>query len=369
MSEYSINGGNSWQSSRIFRDLAPGTYQPMVRNTDGTCQKPYGASFTLSYPPRPVFEDVVAEATSDCGVSDGSITVIAGEGIGSFQYSINDGNSWQNSSVFTGLHATTYGKLAIRNSDGTCYEEYLGSVQVSQPPKPTFDNVDIGQPSDCDLNDGTIEITADDGIGSYEYTFNGGISWLTQNELNNLEPGSYDLGVRNSDGTCPIYDNDSKQLSYPPEPSIADVDFDQPSDCNTNDGSIRIQAVNGTGNFQFSIDGGNSWKNNGNFNNLQPGDYDIAVRNANGSCLITDNSIELEYPPEPSIADVDFNQPSDCNTNDGSISIQAANGTGNFQFSIDGGSSWKNNGNFTRILSAAVLMFFKVISISTFSSN
>ncbi|NRB52766.1 MAG: hypothetical protein HRU41_34215, partial [Saprospiraceae bacterium] len=350
VSEYSIDGGSSWQSSRIFRNLAPGTYDPVVRNTDGTCPQPYGESFILIYPPRPIFEDVITEPTSDCGVPDGSIEVIAGEGIGSFQYSINDGNSWQNSAIFTDLNATTYGKLAIRNSDGTCYEEYDGSVQVSQPPKPTFAALDIDQPSDCNLDDGKIEITADNGIGSYQYTFDGGISWQTQSELTNLEPGSYDLGIRNSDSTCPVYNNESTQLSYPPEPSITDIDFDQPSDCNTNDGSISIQAANGTGNFQYSINGGNSWKNNGNFSNLQPGDYDIAVRNANGTCFILDNqAVELEYPPEPSIANIDFDQPSDCNTNDGSISIQAAYGTGNFQYSIDGGSSWKNNGNFNNL--------------------
>ncbi len=350
VSEYSIDGGDSWQSSRTFRDLPPGIYEPMIRNTDGTCQKTYGESFTLNYPPRPIFEEVMAEATSDCGVSDGSIEVIAGEGIGSFQYSLNDGNSWQNSSIFTGLNATTYGKLAIRNSDGTCYEEYDGSVQISQPPKPTFGDIDIDQPSDCNLDDGTIQISAAGGLGSYQYTFDGGSSWQAQYDLNSLEPGAYNLGIRNSNGTCPVYNNGPIQLSYPPEPTIADIDFQQPSNCNTNDGSISIQATNGTGNFQYSIDGGNSWKNNGNFNNLQPGDYEIAVQNSNGTCFILDNqTIELEYPPEPTISDIDFLQPSNCDTNDGSISIQAANGTGNFQYSIDGGNSWKNNGNFNNL--------------------
>ena len=349
-SEYSIDGGSNWQSSRTFRELGPGNYQPAVRNTDGTCLKFYEETFTLNYPPRPIFEDVIATGTSDCGVEDGSIEVIAGEGIGSFLYSINDGNAWQNSATFTGLRATSYGKLAIRNSDGTCFEAYSGSIQVSQPPKPTFDDLEIDQPSDCDVDDGSILIVGDDGIGNYEYSFDGGSTWQQQDELNGLEPGSYLPGIRNSDGTCPIFKNNPTNLAYPPEPSIADVEVDQPSDCGNNDGSISIQAADGTGNFQYSINGGNSWKNNGNFNNLQPGEYEIAVRNSNGTCFIIDNqAIDLAYPPEPSIADVEVEQPSDCGNNDGSISIQAANGTGNFQYSINGGNSWKNNGNFNNL--------------------
>jgi len=349
-SEYSIDGGSNWQSSRTFRELGPGNYQPAVRNTDGTCLKFYEETFTLNYPPRPIFEDVIATGTSDCGVEDGSIEVIAGEGIGSFLYSINDGNAWQNSATFTGLRATSYGKLAIRNSDGTCFEAYSGSIQVSQPPKPTFDDLEIDQPSDCDVDDGSILIVGDDGIGNYEYSFDGGSTWQQQDELNGLEPGSYLPGIRNSDGTCPIFKNNPTNLAYPPEPSIADVEVDQPSDCGNNDGSISIQAADGTGNFQYSINGGNSWKNNGNFNNLQPGEYEIAVRNSNGTCFIIDNqAIDLAYPPEPSIADIEVDQPSDCGNNDGSINILAANGTGNFQYSINGGSSWKNNGNFNNL--------------------
>ncbi|MEZ5038438.1 MAG: T9SS type A sorting domain-containing protein [Saprospiraceae bacterium] len=349
-SEYSINNGNTWQSNRVFNNLPPGEYFPIVRNTDGTCLKPFGESFTLSYPPRPVYVDIETSPTSDCNVNDGSMTILLSNGIGTYQYSLNDGSTWQSSPTFTGLSATTYGKIAVRNSDGTCYEEYPSSVQITEPPKPVFGSTNIDQPSDCNLDDGTIQTNASQGIGSFEYSFDGGDSWQNASSINNLAPGAYLQGIRNADGTCEIFKNTPVSLDYPPSPSIANVSAEQPSDCGTNDGSISISAANGTGSFQFSIDGGNTWKNNGNFNNLAPGQFDVAVRNANGTCEILDNEqIELDYPPSPSIANVSAEQPSDCGTNDGSINISAANGTGAFQYSIDGGNTWKNNGIFNNL--------------------
>jgi len=350
ISEYSIDAGENWQNSRTFRDLAPGEYFPVVRNTNGSCYQAYDESFSLAYPPRPEYDDITTRPTSDCDVNDGEMTIILTAGTGSFEYSLNDGNSWQSSSTFTGLSATTYGKIAVRNSDGTCYEEYASSVEITEPPSPSFGASDIDQPSDCELDDGFIETNAQQGIGSFEYSFDGGESWQDADFIDDLSPGQYLQGIRNADGTCEVFRNTPVELDYPPSPSIANINSEQPSDCGTDDGSISISAANGTGSFQYSIDGGSSWKNNGNFNNLAPGQFEIAIRNSNGTCEIFENQeIEFDYPPSPAIANINSEQPSDCGTDDGSISISAANGTGSFQYSIDGGSSWKNNGSFNNL--------------------
>ncbi len=50
------------------------------------------------------------------------------------------------------------------------------------------------------------------------------------------------------------------------------------------DGSIELTATGGTGNYEYSIDGGGSWQASNLFQGLSQGDYMITVRNNDGTC-------------------------------------------------------------------------------------
>jgi hypothetical protein len=50
----------------------------------------------------------IAQAKPCSGTNNGTITVSASGGSGSYEYSINNGSSWQNSNVFSGLAAGNY---------------------------------------------------------------------------------------------------------------------------------------------------------------------------------------------------------------------------------------------------------------------
>ena len=58
------------------------------------------------------------------------------------------------------------------------------------------------------------------------------------------------------------------------------------SSCGSNNGQILITATGGTGPYQYSIDGGNTYQSTGTFSNLAPGTYDILVDD-NGGCSET----------------------------------------------------------------------------------
>ncbi len=345
--EFSINGGNSWQSSGAFSGLPPGAYYIAVRNANGTCSSLETNPVQLDYPPAPSIVSVDNSQPTNCDVDDGTIAITAADGIGAFDFSIDGGSSWQSSGSFSGLSPGTY-SIAVRNANGTCIILEPNPVQLDYPPAPSILSVDSSQPTDCDVDDGSISITATDGIGSFEFSIDGGNSWLPTGTFSGLSPGTYSVAVRNANGTCLIFEPNPVQLNYPPAPSIVSVDSSQPTDCDVDDGMIIISATDGIGSFDFSIDGGSSWQASGNFTGLPPGTYSIAVRNANGTCLIFEpNPVQLDYPPFPSIVSVDFSQPSDCDVDDGTISITAADGIGSFELSIDGGSSWQTSGSFT----------------------
>lgn len=68
------------------------------------------------------------------------------------------------------------------------------------------------------------------------------------------------------------------------EPIIMDV-TKQPDICSQGIGSITISASGGSGNFEYSIDGGITWTTNSSFSGLLAGNYRLMVRNsADGSC-------------------------------------------------------------------------------------
>ncbi|MEM6724442.1 MAG: HYR domain-containing protein, partial [Bacteroidota bacterium] len=68
---------------------------------------------------------------------------------------------------------------------------------------------------------------------------------------------------------------------------ISSIDLNEPSSCGAGDGSIKINAFGNPGPFQYSIDGGTTYfANQGLFQNLTEGTYQIRVRGANGCCMI-----------------------------------------------------------------------------------
>ena len=338
--EYSIDNGTTWQTSSTFTGLGPGTYQIMVRNEDDSCEVS-GGSITLEAPAAPSIDEINITPTSDCGTSDGQITITVSSGSAPFQYSITGGTSWENANVFTDLTPGDY-NIAVRNGDMSC-EVSGGIVSMVEPAAPSIDNIEPQDPTDCGTSDGILTITASGGVGSLEYSSDNGSSWQSSNIFTGLEGGSYMLRVRNMDGTCES-DAVATSLNTPVVPSIDAVLETQPQNCENPNGSIAITSNNDTGNFEYSIDNGTTWQNSNTFNNLSGGDYNIAVRD--GGCVSNHSSvISLIAPPLATINGVASSSPDECLINNGSISIFAS-GSNSLEYSIDGGNTWQESSFF-----------------------
>ena len=87
--------------------------------------------------PLPEIEDVIANSPSTCGGSNGSIEIDVLGGTGTFEYSIDDGNTWSGMNTFPNLSAGGY-IIKVRNDNGFC-EVSGGSVSLSDPDAPTAD--------------------------------------------------------------------------------------------------------------------------------------------------------------------------------------------------------------------------------------
>ncbi|PKO96045.1 MAG: hypothetical protein CVU14_11245, partial [Bacteroidetes bacterium HGW-Bacteroidetes-9] len=156
----------------------------------------------------------IAAQNSSCnGQSNGVITVNATGGSSTYEYSKNNGTSWQTSNTFTGLSAGDY-TILVRDP-GSCHDPVSGSATV-------------GSPSPIVANAGP-DVTICSGI-SAQLNGSGGVlySWSPTTGLNNpnianpiASPTStttYTLTVTNALGQCPS--SDQVVVTVNPSPTI-----------------------------------------------------------------------------------------------------------------------------------------------------
>ncbi len=344
---YSINGGINWVAENEFTGLAGGIYYIAVASTDLSCIT-YYPPITLIQPVAPTFVDVSLTHPTDCGKPDGSLTIIT-DGTAAIEYGLDNGlmTIWQSSNNFINLPAGVY-DVYIRNAGNTCLTPYsLNSIQLLEPVAPNLDAVVITPPTDCGTDNATIHITATEGNDVLEYSIDGGINWENFAYFDNLQPGTYNVFIRNSGGTCEVaYTDNPISISYPDIPQIVEVLHSHPSDCGLNNGVIEITAAEGVGDLIYSIDGGLTWQLSSVFNNLSGGIYNIRVANNDQSCMVTYPTILLENPSQGVINEVNFTL--GCEPIHRTITINASNST-SLAYSIDGGATYQSSNNFINL--------------------
>ncbi len=175
------------------------------------------------------------------GGCDGSPGLIRINGVtGNAMYSIDDGQTFQSDSVFTGLAAGQYEVLIMKNgvmscaavspivleqkecledddtlcSDGQDNDED-GLTDCDDPDcHATSPQVSTSDPADCpELADGEISIDIDS--SRYQVSIDSGMTFLDQIVFSDLQPGSYYLAVQNITTLCIDY--------HPDNPFILDV--------------------------------------------------------------------------------------------------------------------------------------------------
>ncbi|MBN2750869.1 MAG: T9SS type A sorting domain-containing protein [Bacteroidales bacterium] len=107
-----------------------------------------------------------------------------------------------------------------------------------------------------------------------------------------------------------------------------------------NDGSITAEASGGWGNYLYSLNSSNEWKENGSFSNLPKGSHTIHVKDAMG-CEHTAQTTILE--PAPISISTQTSITTCFGDSDGSITLSASGGNGQYQYSFDGGITFESS--------------------------
>lgn len=132
----------------------------------------------------------------------------------------------------------------------------------------------IAQPSCPGVSDGMITMEVSGGTPPYQYSING-VDFQDSNVFNDLAPGSYTITVEDANGIKGYYTS-LVIIEIPPTEFTAEVD-----------GNMITVTVNGTGIYQYSIDGGQTWQSSNVFTDVPDGTYNVLVEDDAGCMLPT----------------------------------------------------------------------------------
>ncbi len=139
-------------------------------------------------------------------------------------------------------------------------------------------------------NDGTLIVTAQNGVGPYSYSINGGDDFQSSNIFEGLGSGNYEVVI---DGGEDCY---YEGAAFVPECGITFLaEGTNASSTDSGDATIDITASGGNAPYQYSINGGANFQSSGSFEGLGIGTFDIVITDALGCStegditLIADN--------------------------------------------------------------------------------
>ena len=319
---YSSNNGVVYSSNSLLSGLCAGTYQMMVKDSNNCV---VGSSQNITEPTAITFNTVITPST--CGNPNGTITVTANGGTGVYQYSNDNGVTFQASNVFNGLAATTY-DIVVEDANG-CQETAPSLVPNEASPVITaVFATDLLCNSICN---GVLDITASGGTGALTYDIGG--AGQAGGVFGTLCAGNYTITVTDVNGCTDVA---NATLVEPTALTFTSTPTDLLCN-NDNTGEITINAVGGTGMYLYSYDNGVTFSSFSTESNLAAGNYNLIVEDANG-CQTTGTEIVNE-PTPLAITNQTSTNASCFGTCDGDASVTVSGGTTTGVYTYTWGSS------------------------------
>ncbi|SHG72200.1 Por secretion system C-terminal sorting domain-containing protein, partial [Flavobacterium granuli] len=333
---YSINDGVSYQASNVFSGLLAGEYKWVVKDANNCILK---GTVTLTNPPLIAASSTLVNPICHGG-TDGSITIIASGGTGTLMYSIDQGNTYHTSNVFTGLAAGEY-KWRVKDANDCLLK---GTFILTSPPAVIVTST-LVNPKCNGGTDGSITINATGGNSPLMYSINDGATYQTSQVFNALAAGQYQWAVKEGNGCI----TRGTVNLIAPTLIVASATPTNPKCNGGTDGSFTITATGGTGTLMYSKDDGSTYQTSNVFAGLTAGEYKWAVKDVND--CVKKGIVTLANPTLISVS-VSAVNPSCCEAlKDGSITLNASGGTAAFLYSINDGATYQVS-NFFGNLSA-----------------
>lgn len=313
-----------WSTGEITESIvvtSVGTYSVIVTDS-------YGCSSTASVtiiPNQVAVLPTIVVTQPDCFNPYGSIEVTSPAS----EYSFDGGLTWTTNSIANNVPVGNH-NVKIRTATGC--ESYNSTVTIrlflSNTP-----SVSITQPSSCGAF-GKITVNT----VSSEYSFDDGLTWVTNNITSNLPIGTYYIRIKDSNG-C---------ISNPRAVRIFGVFLSSPTYTLVNPFCASLGSITITSNAdEYSFDGGNTWQVSNTKNNLASGTYILQIRNNLGctspNVYVNLNKFESTFPTYTII-------PAGCDQ----YATLTINTIGD-EFSFDGGLTWTTSNTLANLNGGTII--------------
>lgn len=380
--QYSVDSGVTWKvatgSTQI--NLPQGSYPAgsvQVKITDATgeitAQTDQAYTIDMAAPQTPFLSLVSDTGTSrnDLVSSSGVVKVNNIEAGATWQYSLDGGKTWINATGNTFELAEGYyafQKVCARVIDvagNPSAPGYLGTATIDKT-APLAISVKLfadtgSNGADGITNDGTMVVGGIETNATWQYSLNGGTTWLKGTGTTFLVPGGvYDVNqiqVRQTDlagnvGPNTPYNaslNVVTTLPTAPNAKLANDTGISATDGITNDGTVLVSNVPAGSTWQYSVDGGKTWINGTGSSFVTPeGNHVVEVRsvdvagNNSTPTIVGSITVDTTKPTAPTVKlenDTGAN-PNDGITSDGTVLVSNVPTGSTWSYSTDGGKTW-----------------------------
>ncbi|MFN8250182.1 MAG: SprB repeat-containing protein, partial [Ferruginibacter sp.] len=335
---YSINGV-TFQAGNVFSGLPAGVYTVTVKDGNG-CTNTKQVILANINGPTVAF----TQTNADCGNNAGTVTVNASGGTAPYQYSINNGVSFQTGNFFTGLVAGQY-TLVVKDANG-CTNSALITITTSPAPLLTA----IPAAATCGLSNGTITAFGSAGTAPLQYSINGN-TFQAGTTFTGLAAGPYTVYVKDANGCIATV---NVTVNNAPSPSVTATST--PAACNNINGTITANGTGGISPYQYSINGGLYQANNV-FTGLAAGSYTVSIKDNSGcTSTVTVTVTSTNGPSVTATATA-----STCGGNTGTITAVGSGGAGALQYSIDG-FTYQASGLFSAMFPGTYIVYVRDIA-------
>jgi gliding motility-associated-like protein len=273
--------------------------------------------------PDPIEVDTLINMPTCNGGTDGSITLNVEGGTPPYQYSW-EGGPFSSDNTLNNLPVGVY-NVIIQDDNGCEVELDIPVNELELQLNPMAEA--IVDPSCTGFSDGSITVTIVNGQPPYQYDFNDGNGFVTNNFLGNLPAGTYIVDALDANlcmGTFTFVLED---------PPLLEVSFDllNVSCFGEMDAVLTAVATGGVGDYSYLWAGGETVAT---LENLDEGSYAVTVTDGNG-CVVSGDTSFLQ--PPPLFIEIDTVIDVICfGESTGIIDVAGSGGTPPFEYTIDG---------------------------------
>ncbi|WP_298553727.1 T9SS type B sorting domain-containing protein [uncultured Algibacter sp.] len=291
---YFVNGATAFQTIPTIPVSSPGIFNIVVVDSNNCSAE---TSITVDAIPAPEFTvnatDIACSDTGDVGVITFNVTNPNGN---TLEYSIDNGSTFSNSNVFTGLANGTYDVVVQYSSGPSVCITAPQSVSIITLASVTG-TATLTTPYSC-ISDGIITVSGVTG-GTAPYTYSlDGVNFQSGTTFTGLTEGAYTVTIRDSSGCAFIAAPIIIDALNPP----TDMDFSSTTlSCPAITSDVTITGTTGGAaplEYQIIAPSGAAtvYQASNIFIGLSPDTYTFQVRDANG-CVYSETYTIAPLPP------------------------------------------------------------------------